>query len=74
MFVPFCGVGHVKWCDRDPCFSTQGGVCLYQEYGKSYSCQCLAGYQPVYHTDNPALFKRCEGVTVHSSVDSSVDL
>ena len=59
MFTSPC-LGHVRWCDKDPCNRNQGGICLYQEKGLSYSCECKIGYKKLENSDG--VFMRCEGI------------
>ncbi|CAH1772454.1 unnamed protein product, partial [Owenia fusiformis] len=35
-FIRGCEDDHIKWCDKDPCFADKGGICLYQDKGKSF--------------------------------------
>ena len=32
------------WCDRDPLFKDQGGICLLQDSGRNFSTLCQPGY------------------------------
>ena len=49
--------GHIPWCDYDPCFRRQGGICLYKNGGKDYICMCEVGYTQI----NDGQFIRCQG-------------
>ncbi len=52
--------GHIPWCDYNPCFEQYGGICMYQEMGRTYQCLCQPGYTYEEWDDRPE-FKLCSG-------------
>ena len=52
-------IGHVKWCDSDPCGQALGGICLYSDWGAAYICECRPGYNKV--LDATGNFDMCQG-------------
>ena len=48
-----------------------GGLCLYQEKGRSYSCECSIGYTKLRAKNSK--FRRCEGMSSKHFIGTVVE-
>ena len=55
----------IDWCLSDPCQRDMGGLCFLLDGGRTYKCQCKAGFNKITNGDS---FMRCQGQSVISVI------
>ena len=58
-------VAAIDWCVSDPCQRDMGGLCFLLDGGRTYKCQCKAGFKKITNGDS---FMRCQGESVSSVI------
>ncbi|CAD5125802.1 DgyrCDS14008 [Dimorphilus gyrociliatus] len=54
-----CIANRVKWCEKNPCFTQDNGMCSYIDTGRNYKCECKYGFTPLMKN---GVFQRCRDI------------
>ncbi|KAK2163650.1 hypothetical protein NP493_1450g01013 [Ridgeia piscesae] len=58
----------IDWCANDPCQKDMGGQCFLRDGGRTFKCECKAGFKKITNGDS---FMRCQDVDECTETDEN---